>query len=67
MDKTTAAGWDPGDVARAVLKAVTYRQKDVLLVGPLPALAVYLRTLWPAAFFRVMASRAKKEKGIKEQ
>ncbi|KAB5553783.1 hypothetical protein PHYPO_G00042670 [Pangasianodon hypophthalmus] len=67
MDKTTAAGRDPVDVAHAVLKAVTYRQKDVLLVGPLPALAVYLRTLWPAAFFRVMASRAKKEKGIKEQ
>ncbi|KAF4092953.1 hypothetical protein AMELA_G00026480 [Ameiurus melas] len=67
MDKTTAAGWDPVDVAHAVLKAVTYRQKDVVLAGPLPALAVYLRTLWPAAFFRLMASRAKKEKGIKEQ
>lgn len=67
MDKTTAAGWDPVDVAHAVLKSITYRQKDVLLAGSLPALAVYLRTLWPAAFFRVMASRAKKEKGIKEQ
>ncbi|KAM9457393.1 dehydrogenase/reductase SDR family member 7B isoform 1-T1 [Clarias gariepinus] len=67
MDKTTAAGRDPVDVARAVLKAVAYRQKDVLLAGPMPALAVYLRTLWPAAFFRLMASRARKEKGTKEQ
>ena len=67
MDKTTASGWDPKEVAHAVLKAVRHRQKDVLLAGPLPTLAVYLRTLWPAAYFRVMASRAKKEQRIKEQ
>ncbi|TSK77066.1 Dehydrogenase/reductase SDR family member 7B [Bagarius yarrelli] len=67
MDKTTAEGLDPVDVAISVLKAVTYREKDVLLVGLIPALAIYLRTLWPAAFFKVMASRAKKEKKIKEQ
>ncbi|KAK1799329.1 hypothetical protein P4O66_007566, partial [Electrophorus voltai] len=67
MDRTTAMGWDPEKVAQAVLKAVCYRQKDVLLAGPLPALAVYLRTLWPAAFFSVMASRAKKEQRVKEQ
>lgn len=66
MDKTTAAGRDPVDVAHAVLKAVVYRQKDVLLAGLLPALAVYLRTLWPNAIFKVMASRARKEKGVKE-
>ncbi|XP_076853275.1 dehydrogenase/reductase SDR family member 7B isoform X2 [Brachyhypopomus gauderio] len=67
MDKTTAMGWDPEKVAQAVLKAVRYQQKDVLLAGLLPVLVIYLRTLWPAAFFRVMASRARKEQRVKDQ
>lgn len=62
MDKTTETGSDPMDVARVVLKAVTHRQKDVLLAGLLPTLAIYLRTLWPDVFFKLMASRSKKEK-----
>ncbi len=43
MDKTTARGSDPVDVARAVLKAVCHKQKDVVLAGLLPTAAVYLR------------------------
>ncbi|KAG7266670.1 hypothetical protein CRUP_038058 [Coryphaenoides rupestris] len=61
LDKTTAMGRDPRDVARAVLEAVRRRSKDVVLAGPLPALAVFLRNLWPALFFKIMASRACKE------
>ncbi|KAG1967607.1 dehydrogenase/reductase SDR family member 7B [Pimephales promelas] len=67
MDQTTAKGWDPVDVARAVLKAVCHKQKDVVLAGPLPTAAVYLRTLWPALYFRLMASRAVKEQRVKEE
>lgn len=67
MDKTTATGRDPRDVAQMVLKAVRQRSKDVLLAGPLPALAVYIRTLWPALFFKLMASRASKEQKLKEE
>ncbi|XP_056095854.1 dehydrogenase/reductase SDR family member 7B [Rhinichthys klamathensis goyatoka] len=67
MDKTTAKGWDPVDVARAVLKAVCHKQKDVVLAGPLPTAAVYLRTLWPALYFRLMASPAVKEQRVKEE
>ncbi|CAL8275124.1 unnamed protein product [Lota lota] len=61
LDKTTAMGRDPRDVAKAVLEAVRRRRKDVLLAGPLPALAVYLRHLCPALFFKVMSLRARKE------
>ncbi|XP_051988663.1 dehydrogenase/reductase SDR family member 7B [Xyrauchen texanus] len=67
MDKTTAKGWDSGDVARAILKAVHHKQKDTVLAGPLPTVAIYLRTLWPALFFRLMASRAIKEQRVKEE
>jgi len=54
-------GRDPRDVARAVLEAVRRRSKDVVLAGPLPALAVFFRNLWPALFFKIMALRARKE------
>lgn len=60
-------GWDPSDVARAVLRAVRRRSSDVVLAGPLPSLAIYLRTLWPALFFKLMASRARKEQKSKEE
>ncbi|XP_015801385.3 dehydrogenase/reductase SDR family member 7B isoform X1 [Nothobranchius furzeri] len=60
MDKTTESGWDPRDVATTVLKAVRHRSKDVVLAGLLPSVAIYLRTLWPALFFKLMSSRARK-------
>uniref|UniRef100_A0A1A7Z6N8 Dehydrogenase/reductase SDR family member 7B n=1 Tax=Iconisemion striatum TaxID=60296 RepID=A0A1A7Z6N8_9TELE len=60
LDKTTESGWAPRDVATAVLQAVRQRSKDVVLAGPLPSVAIYLRTLWPALFFKLMSSRARK-------
>lgn len=67
LDKTTATGRDPQDVARSVLNAVRHRSKDVVLAGPLPTVAIYLRTLWPALFFKLMSSRARKEQKPKEE
>lgn len=67
MDKTTATGRDPVDVAHCVLKAVNQRQKDVVLAGLLPTVAVYIRTLWPTLFFKLMASRARKEQRLKDE
>ncbi|KAG7459799.1 hypothetical protein MATL_G00214510 [Megalops atlanticus] len=66
LDKNTAEGRDPREVAEAVLRAVGRRKKDVLLAGPLPTLAVYIRTLCPQLFFKLMASRARKEQRPKE-
>ncbi|KAL1277945.1 hypothetical protein QQF64_024618 [Cirrhinus molitorella] len=67
MDKTTAKGSDPVDVAHSVLKAVCHKRKDVVLAGLLPTAAIYLRTLWPALYFRLMASRAIKEQRVKQE
>ncbi|KAM6904393.1 dehydrogenase/reductase SDR family member 7B [Xenentodon cancila] len=67
LDKTTSAGEDPSVVARAVLKAVCQRSRDVVLAGSLPIVAIYLRTLCPALFFKFMASRARKEQKPKEE
>lgn len=67
LDKTTAMGMEPSEVALVVLKAVRQMSKDILLAGTLPTLAVYLRALWPALFFKLMASRARKEQKPKEE
>lgn len=67
LDKTTAAGSDPGDVAQSVLRAVRLKSKDVVLAGPLPTLAIYLRTLCPTLFFKIMSSRARKEQKMMQK
>nr|XP_033770729.1 dehydrogenase/reductase SDR family member 7B isoform X1 [Geotrypetes seraphini] len=66
MDKNTAEGRTPEDVAKVVLKAVGEKKKEVLVAGLLPTFAVYLRTLAPKLFFTLMAARAKKERKTKE-
>ncbi|XP_040212980.1 dehydrogenase/reductase SDR family member 7B isoform X2 [Rana temporaria] len=66
MDKTTAEGRTPEEVAQIVLRAVGERSKEVLIAGLAPTLAVYLRPLAPKIFFSLMAARAKKERKLKE-
>ncbi|XP_039703552.1 dehydrogenase/reductase SDR family member 7B isoform X5 [Pteropus medius] len=65
MDRTTAQGRRPMDVARDVLAIVGKKKKDVILADLLPSLAIYLRTLAPGLFFSLMASRARKEQKSK--
>ncbi|XP_061829942.1 dehydrogenase/reductase SDR family member 7B [Nerophis lumbriciformis] len=60
-DPTTATGRDPRDVAHAVLRAVRVKSQDLILAGPLPTAAIYLRTLCPALFFALASYRARKQ------
>ncbi|NP_001090401.1 dehydrogenase/reductase SDR family member 7B [Xenopus laevis] len=60
MDKNTADGRTPEEVAQTVLRAVGERRKELLVAGLVPTLAVYLRTLAPTLFFSIMSARAKK-------
>ncbi|NWI10864.1 DRS7B reductase, partial [Crypturellus soui] len=66
MDKATAEGQTAAEVAQVVLSAVGHKKKEVLVAGLAPSLAVYLRNLFPRLFFTLMASRAKKEKKVKD-
>ncbi|XP_048868926.1 dehydrogenase/reductase SDR family member 7B [Brienomyrus brachyistius] len=67
LDRNTSEGKDPREVAGAVLEATERRRKDAMMAGALPCLAVYIRTLWPSLFFRLMAARARKEHKAKDQ
>ncbi|XP_068101004.1 dehydrogenase/reductase SDR family member 7B isoform X5 [Hyperolius riggenbachi] len=66
MDKSTAEGRTPEEVANIVLRAVGERSKEVLIAGIVPTVAVYLRALAPKIFFSLMAARARKERKIKD-
>ncbi|RXM32813.1 Dehydrogenase/reductase SDR family member 7B [Acipenser ruthenus] len=66
LDKNTAEGRDPHDIAMVMLNCVSRKKKDVLLAGVFPTLAVYFRTLCPSLFFFFMASRARKEQKLKD-
>ncbi|NXA49367.1 DRS7B reductase, partial [Nothocercus julius] len=65
-DQATAEGQTAAEVAQVVLSAVGHKKKEVLVAGLAPSLAVYLRNLFPRLFFTLMASRAKKEKKVKD-
>ncbi|XP_051855490.1 dehydrogenase/reductase SDR family member 7B isoform X4 [Antechinus flavipes] len=66
MDKNTASGRSPAEVAQTVLTAVGKKKKEVMVADMLPCLAVSLRTLSPRLFFYIMAMRAKKERKAKD-
>lgn len=65
LDKNTAQGRSAAEVAQDIIDAVGKKKKDVLLTDFLPTMAVYIRTLAPGLFFRIMASRARKERKSK--
>ncbi|XP_021032568.1 dehydrogenase/reductase SDR family member 7B isoform X1 [Mus caroli] len=65
LDKNTAQGRSAAEVAQDVFDAVRKKKKDVLLTDFVPSMAVYIRTLAPGLFFRIMASRARKERKSK--
>ncbi|XP_038941337.1 dehydrogenase/reductase SDR family member 7B isoform X3 [Rattus norvegicus] len=65
LDKNTAQGRSAVEVAQDIFDAVGKKKKDVLLTDFLPTMAVYIRTLAPRLFFRIMASRARKERKSK--
>lgn len=62
MDKTTAAGMKPEFVAEKVAEAVLLQQSEVVLAPLIHKLAILIRTLCPALFFKLMFSRACKQR-----
>lgn len=66
MDRNTAQGRSPAEVAQDVLVAVGKKKKEVVVADWVPSLAIYLRSLAPGLFFSIMASRARKERKSKD-
>ncbi|CAG2111688.1 unnamed protein product [Medioppia subpectinata] len=61
MDKTTASGDEPEDVAKRILMAIIRKDKQLLVSPLLPKIAILLRFIFPNIYFYLMKKRAKKE------
>lgn len=62
MDKTTEQGMSPEYVAKKILDTVLYKQQDICLTPLHHKIAVFLRAVFPNLFFKLMASRALKQR-----
>lgn len=61
MDKTTASGLPPEQVARTVVRAVETHNPEVLPAPLIHKIAVIIRPLLPQLLFWIMSRRAKKQ------
>ncbi|GAU97510.1 hypothetical protein RvY_08792 [Ramazzottius varieornatus] len=62
MDETTARGMDPMEVADRIIRAVETREEELLICDIKTQFAIYLRTLRPSFYFKLMSKRAAKNK-----
>ena len=62
MDSTTASGMKPTFVAHRILKAVKFKENDIVLAPILHKLVIFIRTCIPSLFFLIMNHRAKSGK-----
>uniref|UniRef100_T2MBE7 Dehydrogenase/reductase SDR family member 7B n=1 Tax=Hydra vulgaris TaxID=6087 RepID=T2MBE7_HYDVU len=62
MDKSTLSGMDPSLVACAIYDSVVYPTNELNLADLKSKFAIYIRTLFPSAYFMIMKLRARSEK-----
>lgn len=62
LDKTTAEGLPPEDVAALILRAVEARQPEIIPAKSLYRLVIILRALFPRLVFWILAKRAQKQR-----
>jgi len=67
MDATTAGGYEPEDVARAIRRALMMDEKEIVLAPFSHRLAALLRRLTPNLYFFLMEARAAKDRKEKAQ
>jgi len=58
LDPTTASGMCPSFVAEQILDCVMYPQNELTLADLKTQVAIYLRTVWPSLYFKLMEWRA---------
>ncbi|OQV15512.1 Dehydrogenase/reductase SDR family member 7B [Hypsibius exemplaris] len=64
MDEATANGMEARQVAERIVRAIEDREREVLMCGLLPRLALILRSSFPSLYFGQMAKRAKQLKHL---
>lgn len=62
LDSTTAKGLPPEKVAEMIIQAVQQNKSEFIPAPLLHKFVIYLRTIFPNIYFKVMDSRAKKQR-----
>jgi dehydrogenase/reductase SDR family protein 7B len=67
IEDNKSSAYEPDYVAERIIKAIEYREKDVIIAPILQYIAIWLRRFWPEGFFKIMVARNKrlKAKNIK--
>jgi short-subunit dehydrogenase len=64
MDESTSTGDSPDEISSKIIQAILTGEKEVLLCSLVPRVAMFLRYVCPALYFRIMERRA--AKGVPE-
>lgn len=62
MDPATAHGMPPHVAARAIMEAMVWERRELILAKPVHRLAVYLRALCPSLLDWVLQHRVSKHR-----
>ena len=65
IDDNKSSAYEADFVAERIIKAIEYRENDVIIAPFQQLLAVWLRRLWAQAFFKMMVARNKRLKARK--
>jgi dehydrogenase/reductase SDR family protein 7B len=57
-----SSGYEPNYVAERIIKAIEYREKDVIIAPIYNYVVIWLRRLLPLIFFKIMVARNKRLK-----
>jgi len=62
MDPNTASGYSAEYVASEVIKGILRQDKEIVLAPLMHRVAIVLRAVFPSLYFKIMESRAQKQK-----
>ncbi|CAF3643162.1 unnamed protein product [Rotaria sp. Silwood1] len=62
IEDNKSSAYEPDYVAERIIKAIEYRENDVIIAPFQQYLAIWLRRFWPEGFFKVMVARNKRLK-----
>jgi len=65
IEDNNLSAYEPDYVAERIIKAIEYREKDVIIAPILQYIAIWLRRFWPEGFFKIMVARNKRLKAKK--
>jgi dehydrogenase/reductase SDR family protein 7B len=65
IEDNKSSAYEPDYVAERIIKAIEYRENDVVIAPFQQYLAIWLRRFWPEGFFKIMVARNKRLKAKK--